>query len=413
MLRKNERLNGHLLSTFNKPSDEPQAQREVEPQAEKDPVVKEEIDNTSDTELSSLSSDALDELQDDTGYLVQGEARGELDEAAINAPPASSSEDDSSDSDALPRSPEVKKETLQERLAEADRKKSSSSASGWGGSRGSQNRSLSSRKGNLTRTSSNVAANDSDPDDPFSSFAQSQKRPRTKKSVYGKSKSFSGPPSSSARKQSQDIKSDSEEEKPKKEDSPSEETKPELVFKKPREIDFDSVRKAKSEGEESEFKGSFESTSGSSLETLASSGAQADTAATSPAVPDEPTPPSLCPWCHKEVDPGLLVLFEAQPRQRIREQQQFCKSHQQDTAEREWAARNYPDIDWDSFDERVQKHFSDLERVLVPDSSSYFRNILDESLKKGKAKNFRLTLAGDGLETMSCGYYGTRGAAKM
>lgn len=109
----------------------------------------------------------------------------------------------------------------------------------------------------------------------------------------------------------------------------------------------------------------------------------------------------------------MLMLFEAQPKQRLREQQQFCASHQQDTAEREWEAQGYPDINWETFDERVQKHFPDLEQILVPDCFSYYRNILDENLKSGKAKNFRLTLDGDGLETISCGYYGTRGAAKM
>lgn len=117
--------------------------------------------------------------------------------------------------------------------------------------------------------------------------------------------------------------------------------------------------------------------------------------------------------CKKEVDPELLMRFEAQPKQRIREQQQFCASHQQNTAEQEWEAQGYPEIDWDTFDERVRKHFPDLESLLVPDCSSYYRNILDTTLKNGQAKNFRLTLSGDGLETISCGYYGTKGAQKM
>lgn len=122
---------------------------------------------------------------------------------------------------------------------------------------------------------------------------------------------------------------------------------------------------------------------------------------------------SLCPMCKKEVDPELLKAFRAQPKQRVREQQEFCASHQQNTAEKEWESQGYPTIDWDTFDKRVQKHFSALEKLLVPDCSSYYRNILDTALKSGKAQNFRLTLAGDGLETMSCGYYGTKGSGKM
>jgi hypothetical protein len=122
---------------------------------------------------------------------------------------------------------------------------------------------------------------------------------------------------------------------------------------------------------------------------------------------------SLCPMCKKEVDSELLKAFRAQPKQRVREQQQFCASHQQNTAEKEWESQGYPTIEWDTFDKRVQKHFPALEKLLVPDCSSYYRNILDTALKSGKAQNFRLTLAGDGLETMSCGYYGTKGSGKM
>ncbi|KAH1649199.1 hypothetical protein KXX16_008148 [Aspergillus fumigatus] len=122
---------------------------------------------------------------------------------------------------------------------------------------------------------------------------------------------------------------------------------------------------------------------------------------------------SLCPWCKKAVDSDALRKFRAQPKQRIREQQQFCESHQKETAEKEWKERGYPDIDWDTFDERIKCHFDDLESILVPEGNSYYRNVLDTMLKSGKAKNFRLTLAGDALETICCGYYGTRGANKM
>lgn len=128
-----------------------------------------------------------------------------------------------------------------------------------------------------------------------------------------------------------------------------------------------------------------------------------------------PSPPrkALCPMCKAEVDPGMLMRFEAQPKQRVREQQQFCASHQQDTAEKEWTAQGYPDINWDRFDERVQKYFPDLEKLLVPDCNSYYRNLLVTSNQSGQSKNFRLTLASDALETISCGYYGTRGSQKM
>ncbi|KAF5860279.1 hypothetical protein ETB97_001757 [Aspergillus alliaceus] len=122
---------------------------------------------------------------------------------------------------------------------------------------------------------------------------------------------------------------------------------------------------------------------------------------------------SLCPWCKETVDPELLLRFQSQPKQRLREQQRFCDSHKQATAQKEWQDKGYPTIDWDTFDDRIRGYFDDLETLLVPDSQSYYRNMLDSTLKSGKAKNFRLTLEGDGLETISCGYYGTRGAGKM
>ncbi|KAL4871622.1 RTC4-like domain-containing protein [Aspergillus spectabilis] len=121
----------------------------------------------------------------------------------------------------------------------------------------------------------------------------------------------------------------------------------------------------------------------------------------------------LCPMCKKPVEPGLLILFQAQPKQRFRDQQVFCASHQQSSGEKEWKDKGYPTIDWEKFDQRIEAHFNDLEKLLVPDSSSYYRNVLDTTLKSGKAKNFRLTLSGDGLETISCGYYGTRGSSKI
>ncbi|KAL2871067.1 RTC4 family protein [Aspergillus lucknowensis] len=121
----------------------------------------------------------------------------------------------------------------------------------------------------------------------------------------------------------------------------------------------------------------------------------------------------LCPMCKESVDPGLLIMFRAQPRQRIRDQQVFCDSHKQSSAEKVWKEKGYPTIDWEGFDERIQSHFDDLEKIMVPDSGSYYWNVLDTTLKSGKAKNFRLTLDGDGLEMMSCGYYGTRGSGKM
>ncbi|KAB8212797.1 hypothetical protein BDV33DRAFT_210850 [Aspergillus novoparasiticus] len=121
---------------------------------------------------------------------------------------------------------------------------------------------------------------------------------------------------------------------------------------------------------------------------------------------------SLYPWYKEPVDPELLLRFPSQPKQRIQEQQRFCDSYKT-AAEKEWHDKGYPVIDWDTFDNRIHSYFNNLESLLVPNSWSYYRNILDLILKAGKAKNFWLILEGDGLEIISCGYYSTHGSDKI
>ncbi|KAJ9267673.1 hypothetical protein DTO021C3_7318 [Paecilomyces variotii] len=130
------------------------------------------------------------------------------------------------------------------------------------------------------------------------------------------------------------------------------------------------------------------------------------------AVP-EPSDEALCPMCKQRVDRDVLLDFLAQPKQRVRDQERFCESHRKESAEQEWRDKGYPTIDWEGFDERIRGHFAALEKILTPDCHSFYRNILDGEMKSGKAKNFRLSLAGEGLENMSCGYYGSKGAGKM
>lgn len=129
----------------------------------------------------------------------------------------------------------------------------------------------------------------------------------------------------------------------------------------------------------------------------------------------EPSPPrkALCPMCKKEVDPEILSRFQSQPKQRIREQQQFCASHKIRDAAEQWEARGYPVISWEKFETRVDEMFPEIEKLLVPDAPSYYRNTLDGFLAEGKFKNFRLTIEGKELEVITCGYYGTKGASHM
>ncbi|KAK9854701.1 uncharacterized protein MYU51_003941 [Penicillium brevicompactum] len=129
----------------------------------------------------------------------------------------------------------------------------------------------------------------------------------------------------------------------------------------------------------------------------------------------EPSPPreSLCPMCKKKVDPEILANFQSQPKQRIREQQRFCETHKIRDAAEQWEQRGYPVISWEKFEIRVQEMFPEIEKLLVPDAPSYYRNTLDGFLAEGKFKNFRLTIEGKELEVITCGYYGTRGASHI
>ncbi|KAJ5713813.1 uncharacterized protein N7483_010994 [Penicillium malachiteum] len=129
--------------------------------------------------------------------------------------------------------------------------------------------------------------------------------------------------------------------------------------------------------------------------------------------PRSTSPPrkALCPMCKAEVDPEMLREFQAQPKQRLREQQRFCASHKKDAATVEWRAHGYPDINWSTLGERMQRYHSDIEKYLNPETPSYYRNILESAQKAGSS--LRLTITSNGLEVISCGYYGGKGAHKM
>lgn len=419
----------HLLSTFNKSPAENAAQPATGPDSKPEqPDTDDEPQSDSDDVLSTMSSNAIDELDMKSEIASKGQAsapetdveipsiendfnfddddfmgiqpmshsKGILDEPGTDDEPVSSSESESDDSAGIKT-----KKTLQEKL-DAERLKDKVKKA--------PRRTYSERK------SDNESENEI-----FSSWRDNSKR--TKRTHgYSRTKSGSTFPGSSARSAAATPDKRSQQVEKKKDDSPKKQIFP--AFRMPTQIDITSspnYRRGDTKGS-SDFAVPHASNSISSLGTVFSNDPQSmslDDSSDSPlssasSSPGSPGPrQSLCPMCKKEVDPELLMRFETQPKQRIREQQQFCASHQQNTAEKEWEASGYPEINWGTFDERVQKHFTDLEKLLVPDCASYYRNILDTTLKTGQAKNFRLTLTGEGIETISCGYYGTKGAARM
>jgi hypothetical protein len=388
------------------------------------PSIENKLEIDTDTEslssapLSSppLSSPPLsineEEVEDPKTSAAQPSKK--MPDVDTDADPLSSDEEQASDSDASPPRKEMNytSMTLEEKLAQGKNSEYSSphTHSGY------------SRKGDFARTLS--AMTGSDDEDPlfFSGSSQSHKRIRatkysSKKKTYFNRPSFPPRPRSAAKVE---------------EPSPVEEApkEPEETFIMPKDIENSSFREPRG-GEDSNSSFShgpytieeyeamlldddspLSSPTSSTCEQMQMS--QADESAAKEN--GQTSGPALCPMCHKEVDWDSLELFKSQPKQRIREQMMFCESHKLRTAMDSWRERGYPEIDWNGFEERVQSYFPELEKLLVPGASSYYRNILStsNSFAPGKARNFRVR-AGDEerMETMTCGYYGTMGATKM
>ncbi|EFR03122.1 hypothetical protein MGYG_06117 [Nannizzia gypsea CBS 118893] len=121
---------------------------------------------------------------------------------------------------------------------------------------------------------------------------------------------------------------------------------------------------------------------------------------------------TVCPVCEVPVDVELFKSFKSM--ERMGQQSRFCLLHRRKSAEKQWKECCYPTIDWGSFQERIESHFAELERMLLPDSVSVYRELLKSSAQEcNKQGNFRLSITNSELEKMTTGYYGARGAKNM
>ncbi|KAJ5893755.1 hypothetical protein N7495_005446 [Penicillium taxi] len=308
----------------------------------------------------------------------------EIEDIAVFQDPESDPESDN-ESDKPPIS-EDERPTLQEKLKSGPR------------TTYSQNRNLSVRNGRI-KTSSTFGNDDEG--ELFPGSQRTTKRVKTNK-TYGSQKTIYRAPSSSAL-------SSKLQEKAEEESSEDSEKKPSgPTFKMPPVLPIESGSSFSlmtSSSKDTQPTTVFDESSHLSGRTSMSPLPEFK--------PERPESPreAICPLCKAPVDLGLLLIFEAQPKQRFREQVKFCASHRQATAEKEWKAQGYPEIDWDTFTERAQTHFKYIQGLVNADTPSYYRNILDSAFKSGKA--LRLTLEGDGVENISCGYYGTKGTQKL
>ena len=155
----------------------------------------------------------------------------------------------------------------------------------------------------------------------------------------------------------------------------------------------------------------------SSLDDSSPSSSQDVPIITSKDLPDfEAKPqPAVCPMCKQPVNQSYLEQFtEVGKRMSLRQQSEFCKAHKERTAESEWAARKYPSIDWHHLDARIVKFHGFMDDILSRRKSSFYRNVFEDSLRRGKSKTIQERLIeGDEIEGMSPGYYGGRGAKLM
>ncbi|KAJ5746480.1 hypothetical protein N7520_011662 [Penicillium odoratum] len=343
---------------------------------------------------------------------------------STDAEPMSTPDAESSDSDTPQRPRREETQALGEKLAAAT---GYSSPAYTLNTRSSTSRNT---RNPLKRASSNFM---DDEDDPWSLTSSQKTRKRSNQATFAKSKppSFSSGPNSSARSPAtarSKTSSAKSAKGSKKGDSSSDSVS---EFRVPLHIDAPSPRKPKRDPTPQfkmppDFQASSFPTSSIDIQGLSSDSDLTPLSSPSASIAEEmrehgfeskdkrsPSPPrkALCPMCKDEVDPELLKQFQAQPKQRLREQQQFCTSHKREAATKEWEVQGYPEINWDIFEKRLVGYYSNLERLLDLSGQSYYRNILDSAYKAGKS--LRLTIEGDGIETISCGYYGTKGSQKM
>lgn len=144
--------------------------------------------------------------------------------------------------------------------------------------------------------------------------------------------------------------------------------------------------------------------------------------------------PAKCPICQAPVDRILLEEWQGSGSyMRIRKQMAFCEAHRRATACEEYAAREYPDIDFDALvgvpssspDEnsngngsgsvgRIERFRDELVAVVRRERPSAFRDAADAAAAKGEGRNLKTTSEKDkALAGMSVGYYGPRGRRLM
>lgn len=123
---------------------------------------------------------------------------------------------------------------------------------------------------------------------------------------------------------------------------------------------------------------------------------------------------SRCPLCKEKVEGSFLEEWAGGRRLTIRQQADFCKAYKKHTAQNEWRKQGFPEIQWQSLDERLNQYHNAIDDVLQGRKISFYRNAFEDLVKVRKDRTLRKSLMdGDEFEESIPGYYGSRGARIM
>lgn len=120
------------------------------------------------------------------------------------------------------------------------------------------------------------------------------------------------------------------------------------------------------------------------------------------------TSPSTCPWCGEVVDKALLDEFnkDKDSRLTVAMQTRFCRRHKTRSAKSIYDANKYPEIDWQTLEDRFAKFNPDL-RSIINGGASHFRMLHEEAIRAGQGRVMKED------QNMNPGYYGPRGLTVM
>lgn len=106
--------------------------------------------------------------------------------------------------------------------------------------------------------------------------------------------------------------------------------------------------------------------------------------------------------------------FELQyPNMDLRAQQLFCRTHKNVEALHEWSERDYPDIDWHRFPQRLETFRQEISDLLKEPETSHFRSEMEHRLRRGKDRTLAMHVDNEDFQSCSVGYYGPRGLRLM